>query len=45
MQAYYDFLGGAIVTEPPDIQQGRKHETRKRTNVAVAARRLHESAS
>jgi hypothetical protein len=39
------FFGGAIVTELPDIHQGRKHERRKRTNVAMAARRLHESAS
>ena len=36
MQAYYDFFGGAIVTELPDIDQGRKHERRKRTSVAVA---------
>jgi hypothetical protein len=35
MQAYYDFFGGAIVTEPLDIHQGRKHVWRKRTNVAV----------
>jgi hypothetical protein len=33
MQAYYDFFGDAIVTERPDIHQGRKHEWRKRTKL------------
>jgi hypothetical protein len=34
-RAYNGFFGGAIVTELPDIDQGRKHVWRKRTNVAV----------